>query len=65
MSESFNQTGIDRSVGVLLIGLAVAAFMLLTVLGMNTLRRSAEESTSELGPADPPATQVVDFASGT
>lgn len=65
MSESFNQTGIDRSVGVLLIGLAVAAFMLLTVLGMNTLRKSAEDSATEPGPADAPAAQVVDFASGT
>lgn len=35
-------SSVEKSVGLLLLGLGVAAFMLLTVLGMGSVERSAE-----------------------
>jgi hypothetical protein len=54
-------SSVEKSVGLLLLGLGMAAFMLLTILGMRSVERSAErlpvpELRSEA------ADEVIDFS---
>lgn len=38
--------GVDRSVGFVLAGLGVAAFVMLTIIGMQSVQTNAERATS-------------------
>ncbi|WP_437205668.1 hypothetical protein [Planctomicrobium sp. SH664] len=59
-SDTLTNGSVDRSVGFLLLGLGVGAFLLLTILGMGTVQRSAEKAaTPEL---DNKPKQVLDFS---
>lgn len=46
LERNIGQTGIDRSIGFLFIGLAITGFMLLSVLGMGRVQRNAEETSN-------------------
>jgi hypothetical protein len=65
MRQVNSDSGIERSIGLLLIGLAIGAFMILTVAGMNSVRKNAEQvkPQADLLPAEPQP--QLDFASGT
>lgn len=52
-------SSIEKSVSFLLIGLAVAAFMMLTVLGMQTYERRAEK-IHEAPPSAPAPQEMID-----
>lgn len=53
-------SSVDKSVSFLLIGLAVAAFMLLTILGMQQYESNAEK-IRETPPSVPSPEIVIDF----
>lgn len=46
--QTFNESRIDRSIGVLLLGLVVSGFFLLAILGMQSVQESAENLTDGL-----------------
>lgn len=57
-SKLVQQSNIDRSLGVVLLGMAVIGFIVLTIVGMSTIQRSAESLKTTGAPAEE---AVIDF----
>lgn len=44
--QTFNDSGIDKSVGALVLGMVVVAFLLLLIVGMDGAQRNAESASN-------------------
>ncbi|WP_437191268.1 hypothetical protein [Planctomicrobium sp. SH527] len=58
--QTFNDSGIDKSIGFLLIGVIVLAFVILMIVGMDGVEKNAKQASESVPVA--PKTEVVDFA---
>jgi len=45
--QTFNNTGIDRSVGLLVMGIVVVGFLLVMIVGMDGVQRTAKSVSPE------------------
>jgi hypothetical protein len=46
----YGETSVDRYLGLMFLGLAVTAFILLSVMGMRRVETSAQQATANDGP---------------
>ncbi len=57
--QTFNETGIDKGVGALVLGMAIIGFLLLLIIGMDGARKNAERASSDLLTSPPKSSVPV------